>query len=1096
MVKVFNEENKTVENAPVTSLQMNIQGTVHELYLEDGKILMPSANHPFLTSEKGWANIEGCDEGELVCNLLEIGDHVYSIQPNGSLTEVEVVNIIPIEGDYPTYNFVDMRYGTFIAEDFIVHNCGCEVECFMPGTPVSMADGTFKDIEKIEKEDMVKVYNPETKTVEIAPVEHDLFKTTHDDIHEIYFENGIILKPGADHPFYTKEKGWASVNGLDKMQIGAGKLEVGNHAYIHQPDGSLEEIRVTNIIPVKGEYATYDLANMKYYTYLVADIVTHNTECFLPGTPVSMADGSYKNIEDIQIGDMVKVYNENIKNTEELPVNTIKKKIQDNIYELCLENDEIIQTTADHLFYTNNKGWASISGLDKANIDSDKLEVGDYITQMTTKGIPKEVQVTSIVPVEGEYVAYYFADIHFGAFPTGTQVTMIDGSCKNVENLEIGDLIYSFDSEQSLHDMPNPYSFEQELMMILPEWQQYNNDRRRLFKWSKGSNDDCSAVVKMVIKTQQGGYDINNGVLSITDEQPLFTQKSNGTIGWATISSSSKEVLYDYQTALILEVGDKIYIENETWTSVNSITYNPKIRFIHTIDVPLEDNLFINDLCRSLQDTTVNVDDSSNNKFEDTIQTITKLREQTTRIENAPVTSIQVKIHNDVHEVHLDNGEILKPTANHPFLTKEKGWATISGFDEIGMDSGKLEIWDTLYQLQKDGALKETQIIDIIPIQGNYLTYNLLDMQYGTFLADDIITHNSCCFLPGTQVNLANNTKKNIEEIEIGDIVKVFNEETQTIENASVNSLQIKIHNDVHELHLQDGTILQPTANHPFYTMEKGWASISGLDEMGMGTGILEIGDHVYQYKKDGTLGEIKVIDIVPIQGTYLTYNLVDMKTGTYLAEDVVTHNTCFLPGTKINLADGSYKLIEDIEKGDMVKVFNEETQKVEDAPVTLIYTGVHYDLHKLYLENGKVLNVTSAHPFWTKEKGWADIEGFNRLNLGTDKLEIGDHVYQYKKDGTLEEIEVIGIAPMDGGYYAITLVDMKYETFLAEDIITHNSLMVGTQICLANGSCKNIEDIEIGDNVKVFNPETETIEDALVNELNSIIHDDIHERD
>ena len=49
------------------------------------------------------------------------------------------------------------------------------------------------------------------------------------------------------------------------------------------------------------------------------------------------------------------------------------------------------------------------------------------------------------------------------------------------------------------------------------------------------------------------------------------------------------------------------------------------------------------------------------------------------------------------------------------------------------------------------------------------------------------------------------------------------------------------------------------------------------------------------------------------------------MKYGTFLADDFVTHNTCLLAGTKISMADGSYKPIEDVKVGDLVKSFDEK---------------------------------------------------------------------------------------------------------------------------------------------------------------------------
>ena len=133
---------------------------------------------------------------------LEIGDHVYRTQPNGTLQTIQITDIIPIQGTYLTYNLVDMKTGTFLAEDIIVHNC----DCFMPGTPISMANGTYKDIEKVEKGELVKVCNIDTMNVEIAPVNYDQYTVLHDDVHELHLENGVVLKPGADHPSIPRKK--------------------------------------------------------------------------------------------------------------------------------------------------------------------------------------------------------------------------------------------------------------------------------------------------------------------------------------------------------------------------------------------------------------------------------------------------------------------------------------------------------------------------------------------------------------------------------------------------------------------------------------------------------------------------------------------------------------------------------------------------------------------------------------------------------------------------------------------------------------------------------------------------------------------------
>ena len=40
--------------------------------------------------------------------------------------------------------------------------------------------------------------------------------------------------------------------------LGAGKLEIGDHVYALQHDGSIKEVKITDIIPIEGEYATYN----------------------------------------------------------------------------------------------------------------------------------------------------------------------------------------------------------------------------------------------------------------------------------------------------------------------------------------------------------------------------------------------------------------------------------------------------------------------------------------------------------------------------------------------------------------------------------------------------------------------------------------------------------------------------------------------------------------------------------------------------------------------------------------------------------------------------------------------------------------------
>jgi len=1034
ILKVFDEETQTVENVSVSSLQVNLQNNIYELYLEDDIILHPSANHPFLTQEKGWATISGLDEMGMNSGLLEVGDTLYQLQSNGKIIEKRVINIIEIEGSYLTYNLVDMQYGTYLTEGIITHNT-----CFLPGTQINLANGSYKLIEDIKSGDLVKVFNDKTKQVEDSPVK-SIYANIHYDLYKLYLENGKVLNVTSAHPFWTKEKGWADIEGYNRLNIGTEKIEIGDHVLSLRDDGSLEEIEVIGISPLEGGYYAITLVDMKYETFLAEDIVTHNS-CFLPGAQVNLANGSYKNIEDIEIGDMVKVFKEGDAGIDEKSANIIQSIIKDDIYEIILENGDILRRSATHPFKTIENKIVTISGMDGSGDYCEILEIGDHITQLNQNGDIEYAQVVDLIPIEGVFEMYTFLE----GIPAGTQIMLIDGTNKNVEDLEIGDIIFSIDFETSLENYRGFDDFyEQELKAILPEWQYEDKKRyfKKLYQQLDGKITINSATIIGIVKqtTNTGVYEINNGLTTLTS------------------------------------IGDKILTPNNNYETIQTITYKPGTITSYTLDTTLNDNTII---ANGILIQNTNLD-----QVENIIDTI----------ETAPVTSIQKLIHNDVHELILDDGTILQPTANHPFYTKEKGWATISGLDEMGMNSGLLEIGDTLYQLQTDGTLKGTQIANIIPIQGNYLTYNLVDMETGTYLVDDIVTHNSC-FLPGTQINLANGTYKAIEDVQVGEMVKVFNEQNQTVEDAPVASIEDGIHYDCFELHLENGKILSVTAAHPFWTKERGWADIEGLNSLNLGTEKLELGDHIYQYNKDGTLEEIKVIDIVSVEGGYYAITLRDMKYETFLAEDIITHNSCFLPGALVNTANNCTKNIEDIEIGDVVKIFKEETQKVEDAPVSSIQIKIHNDVHELILDDGTILQPTANHPLLTKEKGWATISGLDEMGMNSAKLEINDHVYQLQTDGTLKETQITNIIPIQGNYLTYNLVDMETGTYLVDNIVTHNTCFLpGTQINLANGTYKNIEDLENGDMIKVFDENTEKIVNEPVKSVSGGIHTDLYE--
>lgn len=76
--------------------------------------------------------------------------------------------------------------------------------------------------------------------------------------------------------------------------------------------------------------------------------------CFVAGTLVSLQN-QFKNIEDIQIGDIVLSYNEEIHQNEySIVLQTMIHDVTEEIYDLYIE-DEILTVTGIHRFYIRRK---------------------------------------------------------------------------------------------------------------------------------------------------------------------------------------------------------------------------------------------------------------------------------------------------------------------------------------------------------------------------------------------------------------------------------------------------------------------------------------------------------------------------------------------------------------------------------------------------------------------------------------------------------------------------------------------------------------------------------------------------------------------
>ena len=101
---------------------------------------------------------------------------------------------------------------------------------------------------------------------------------------------------------------------------------------------------------------------------------------------------------------------------------------------------------------------------------------------------------------------------------------------------------------------------------------------------------------------------------------------------------------------------------------------------------------------------------------------------------------IRKKLHDNCYGIKVESGQTIKATDNHPFLLRDKGWSTIAENNPMFLQDGGGIIKVGDYVRDIDGWV---EIVEINRIEGQYITYNLLEQDYGTIIAHDIVTHNS-----------------------------------------------------------------------------------------------------------------------------------------------------------------------------------------------------------------------------------------------------------------------------------------------------------------------------------------------------------------
>lgn len=123
--------------------------------------------------------------------------------------------------------------------------------------------------------------------------------------------------------------------------------------------------------------------------------------CFIKGTPVLMADGTEKPIENVAVGDMVKTYDEAKHTFTTSPVTEAlhHTKKMDTLVELSMTNDKVLTSNAVHLILVNG-AYATAGDIAKQFIGGADLNLtgpsGEVVKINALKVYKKEVELFNL----------------------------------------------------------------------------------------------------------------------------------------------------------------------------------------------------------------------------------------------------------------------------------------------------------------------------------------------------------------------------------------------------------------------------------------------------------------------------------------------------------------------------------------------------------------------------------------------------------------------------------------------------------------------------------------------------------------------------
>ena len=573
-----------------------------------------------------------------------------------------------------------------------------------------------------------------------------------------------------------------------------------------------------------------------------------------------------------------------------------------------------------------------------------------------------------------------------------------------------------------------------------------------------GSYLTSSAVVykntKELANKALTNIEINNNEDSLfvaNNKAFLVYDSTLDKITWKTAFSINEltDYLLDYDGSTAQVTKNELFITSEDNLTLIEIDVEDTDTYIIAGTTPVNSFVTHNAPC-FVAGTKITLADGSIKNIEDVKQgdIVSTFDLISNEIKYNKVNAVYSKEVNQIVEYRFDNGETLKCTIDHPIYIDGKGW---SSYDEI-VSNKMYSLEQKVSTIQIGDVVKlhngTTSIAEMNLIDENTIVYNLQDIEGNhNFFANNVLVHNRYCFIAGTKITLENGDVKNIEDIEVGDIVLTHNEITNLNEYNKVTDVYKPIHDDLVEYTLSDGKVITSTFDHPYYVNGLGLASYSpdltNIRYENLNNVIqIKIGDVLnLQNGETASIVSITEKDKISVQ----TYIFTVENNHNFYANEVLVHNKgggCFLAGTKVVMEDGSEKNIEDIAEGDVVISYNESTLKNEPKKVIGLKQPIHNDMVKYVFSNQTEIICTFDHPFYVDGLELASYtpsltNKHYELDKEVNQIKVGDILYVSNGVSRTALKDIIELPAEDTQTYIITIEDNH--NFYANGILVHN---------------------------------------------------------